>query len=250
VPIVAGRCYKITLPAGATAQYMGESISSYFVADTATTVEITSNSAGSFTILEVMRSFYGVYDGQGGVWCYQPKLDRFVSQYTFRPEWIGCVGNRLVTFRNGSPYVHNANNYNTFYSVVHDSSVTCVHGEAGNGVKIYTNVSVEGDTPDLIHVRSESPYIQSSDLRSETYSIPTRMNGDFMIKEGVSYAPILRDRLSPSMDGTFNEKLLFGDDIISDTAKFHIAFRGRNTQKIIKLFNIGFIPSRGHTTNV
>jgi hypothetical protein len=76
------------------------------------------------------------------------------------------------------------------------------------------------------------------------------MNGDFMIKEGVSYAPILRDRLSPSMEGTFNEKLLFGDDIISDTAKFHIAFRGRNTQKIIKLFNIGFIPSRGHTTNV
>jgi len=112
---------------------------------------------------------------------------------------------------------------------------------------IYTNMAINGDTPDLVHVRTEVPNVPSSDVRADTYSAQTRMNGEFMVKEGVSYAPILGDRLSPSMDGTGNGKLQFGDDMIGEIGMFQLAYRARNSQRILKLFNIGFIQSRGHT---
>jgi hypothetical protein len=240
ISVNPGREYRITLPAGVTASYNGEAISSYFIAvEGVNTLTLSSNSveSGSITVSEILRNFYEAYDGYGGVWCFQPSLDKWTSMYSFRPEWMSIVGNRLVTFKSGYPYIHDGT-YNTFYGQTYDSVLAFVHNESGNSTKVYESLSIEGDTPDLVHVRTEVPYVQSSDLRS----------ADFRINEGVKYAPILRDRLSPNTAGTYDQKVYAGDMVRGDIGLFQGVFFTPSTKKIWKFVNLGFIPSRGHNT--
>lgn len=198
-------------------------------------------------ITEIERNLYEGYDGVGGVHAFQPMIDRWTSMYSFRPEYMSMVANRLVTFKGGVPYVHDSQTANRFYGVQYDSAVALVHTEAQNVTKKYYALFVEGDTPNVVHVRTEVPNIQSSDLRSGTYDPRTGINGDFTIKEGVSYAPVLRDRLSPNTSGTYDQKLTAGDDIAGEVGLFTIIYKKPTTRKTLKLFNIGFILSRGHT---
>lgn len=213
------------------------------------TIEGIPLGPGSFqiSIKEIERNMYAGYDGVGGVHAFQPMIDRWTSMYSFRPEYMGMVANQLVTFKGGKPYVHNSQTANNFYGVQYDSSVSLVHTEAQNVTKKYYATFVEGDTPNVIHVRTETPVVQSSDIRSGTYDPRTGINGDFSVKEGVSYAPILRDRLSPNTSGTYDQRLMFGDDVVGEVAMFTIIYKKPAERKTLKLFNIGFILSRGHT---
>lgn len=212
-------------------------------------IELFPSIPGTFsvTITEIERNMYAGYDGLGGVYAFQPMIDRWTSMYSFRPEYMSMVANRLVTFKGGTPYVHDSQTANRFYGVQYDSSVALVHTEAQNVTKKYYASFVEGDTPNVIHVRTETPVVQSSDIRSGTYDPRSGLNGDFSVKEGVSYAPILRDRLSPNTSGTYDQKLTTGDDIAGEVGLFTIIYKKPTTRKTLKLFNIGFILSRGHT---
>lgn len=245
ISVIPERLYVISGPAGTDAYYsnkkvLGAGADNYFIANETTTLIVytASVSSGAITIKEIQRSYYNAYDGQGGVWCYQPGLDKWTSVYSFRPEWFSMVGNRLLTFKDGMPYVHNSETFNQFYGWSYDSVVSLVHNDAGNIVKSYTNVSIEGDIPDLFHCRTESPNIQSTDIR---YS-------DFETKEGVKYSAILRDRLSPSKNGSYEQKLFTGDRIKGDVGLFQSVFFTPATNKFIKFVNIVFNPSRGHST--
>jgi len=241
ISVQAGKEYFVTLPANVTASYNGQAIGQYFIAvEGVNTITLNSASvaSGSITVTEILRNFYEPYDGYGGVWCFQPSVDKWTSLYSFRPEWMSSVGNRLVTFKSGKPYVHNSAAYNTFYGQAYDSVLAFVHNEAGNITKTYMAVSVEGDTPDIVHVRTEVPNVQSSDVRA----------ADYEIKEGVKYASVLRDRLSPNTPGTVNDKLMKGDRMRGEIAKFLVLFSQPVTKKVLKLFNIVFNASRGHNT--
>ena len=241
ISVSPGELYRIVMPVGVTATYNGEQIYSYFVAvEGVNSVELSSNviEFGDISIILMMRSYYEAYDGQGGVWAYQPSIDRWTSQYSFRPEWMSAVGNRLVTFNSGKPYVHNSSTYNRFYGESYDSVLAFVHNEAGNSTKTYMAVSLEGDTPYSVHVRTEVPNVQSSDIR----------NTEFEVKEGVRYAPIMRDRLSPISGSTPDSNLVKGNRMRGEVAKFQVVFAYPTVKKVLKLFNIVFNASRGHNT--
>lgn len=244
VTITPGKTYKIVMASTDSVSYKGTTIvaagaiTGYFTAyDDSDKVYITTpNLSGSFKLTEVQRSFYDM-DNQGFTLAYQPALDKWTSAYSFIPESMSLVGNRLLTFKT-YPYIHSSGSYNTFYGNTYDSAIAFVHNEAGNDIKLYKNVSIEGDTPDLFHMRSESPNLQSSDLRGS----------EFEIKEGVNYMAILRDRLSPNVSGTPDQKLYKGDPMRCDVGKFQVVFFNASTKKRLKFANIGFVPSRGHTT--
>jgi hypothetical protein len=245
ISVLPERLYRISGPAGIEAYYSGKKVigagaNNYFIANSTTELIIESASvvSGAISVTEIQRSYYDAYDGQGGVWVFQPTLDRWSSQYSYRPEWISMVGNRLLTFRSGYPYIHNSASYNTFYGQSYDSALAFVHNEAGNIIKSYLAISVEGDVPSLMHVRTESPNVQSTDLRST----------DFEIKEGVKYSALLRDRLSPNVTGTYSQKIYTGDRIKGDIGLFQGVFFTPTTNKLMKFVNITFAPSRGHST--
>lgn len=251
ISVIEGREYKVTAPAGITVKYNGETVTSTFIAVASVNQVLLVSEyivSGSITVTEIVRGYYEPYDAQGGTWAYQPGLDKWFTQYSFRPEWMTLVGNRLVTFKDGKPYVHNSAAYNTFFGQAYDSVLAFPHNEAGNVIKSYQSISIEGDTPDLIHTRTEVPYVQSSDLRRADFDPSTQMNGDFRIKEGVSYATILRDRLSPNSAGSYDQKVMTGDKIRGEVGKFQVVYNTPATKKRLKFANVGFIPSLGHTT--
>jgi hypothetical protein len=243
ITVVPGKQYKITAPAGVSVFYAGVLVGgsgalNTFIATSVNQLTITSSTpiSGNIVLTEILKSYYNA--SNGGTWAYKPGIDKWTSQYSFTPEWMSMVGNRLLTFRDGIPYVHNSATFNQFYGTVYDSVVSMVHSEAGLATKIYESVSIEGDTPDIVHVRTEVPYVQSSDLRAS----------DFVNKEGVKYAPVLRDRLSPNVSGTFDQKVFTGDVMRGEVALFQGVFLAPSTNKLWKFVNLGFIPSRGHNT--
>lgn len=252
INVVPGREYQITYPGTLSIYYngmlvAGTGLNNRFIAlSGVTTLSVVSATAvsGNIVIKEYLRNFYDPNDKQGGVWSFNEK---WLTQYGFRPEWFGSVANRLVTFVNGFPYIHNGST-NQFYGVRQDTQIALLHNEAGNETKIYTNASIEGNTPDIFHTRTETPNTQSSDIRGGVLNQQTTMAGEFSVREGVNYGSILRDRLSPNATGTYDQRLYTGDDMRGDIGKFQVAFFQPSTLKSWKFVNIGFIPSRGHNT--
>lgn len=243
ISVVVGREYKISSPELANIQVYyngmlvaGPNLNNRFIAaHGASSVTIVSSAplTGSFTVSEYLRNFYDINDGQGGVIAFREK---WLGGYGFRPEWFGTVANRLVTFLSGVPYIHNGAK-NTFYGQVQDSVITFPHNEAGNAIKLYRATSIEGDTPDRVHVRTEKPYTQSSDL----------ISADFKNKEGVMYSSVLRDRLSPNTTGTAADRLYKGDLIRGEIAKFQVVFSQPSTEKNVNFVNIHYDKSIGQT---
>jgi hypothetical protein len=239
ISVIEGREYLVTAPAGVTVKYNNEVVTSTFIAvATANQVLIISASTitGNVTITEILRSYYEAYDQQGGVWAYPVAVDKWSTQYSFRPEWMSMVANRLVTFKAGKPYIHTGA-YNTFFGQLCDTCLAIAHSEAGNTVKSYKTIAIEGDTPDRVHVRTEVPYVQSTDL----------ISSDFTIKEGVNYSEVYRDRLSPNATGSYEDKLYKGDTIRGELCKSMVVYTQPQGLKAVKFVDIDFDSSTGQT---
>lgn len=243
ISVVPGREYRISSANLSTLQVYynnmlvaGANLNNRFVALAGVnTLVIVSPTviSGTITVTEYLRNFYNPQDGQGGMLAFN---ERWLGIYGFRPEWMGSVGNRLVTFLGGIPYIHSGAK-NSFYGQTQDSVVSFPHNEGGNTIKVYNTLAIEGDTPDRVHVRTEKPYVQSSDL----------VSSEFRTKEGVPYAAIYRDRLSPNVTGTYESKLLTGDRMRGDLAKFQVVFSQPSTQKQVKFVDINYNQSTGQT---
>lgn len=237
------KVYKVTAPAGVNVFYSNIKIinnggTGYFVSNGTNTLrlETSTSGTGNVVVTELLRSFYNINDGQGGTIAFQPLIDKWITQYSFRPEWMTMVGNRLVTFKGGKPYIHNGS-YNTFYGQLCDTCIALAHSEAGNTVKSYKTIAIEGDVPDRVHVRTEVPYVQSTDL----------VGLEFSNKEGVNYSELFRDRLSPNAAGNFNDKLYTGDAIRGELCKTMVVYTQPQVLKSIKFVDIDFDSSTGQT---
>ncbi len=77
---------------------------------------------------------------------YSNKAKGFPSFYTYSPESIAGMNNRLYTFNGGNVYMHNSNNVdrNTFYGVRNDSTMTTVFNQAVLDNKIFKTINIEG----------------------------------------------------------------------------------------------------------
>jgi hypothetical protein len=243
VNIAPDKTYKITAPANVDVFYSGVKVwgggaNNYFIANDTNTfiVQSASTVTGSVVLTEILTNFYEAYDGAGGTWVYPQRLDKWTGKYSFRPEWMSMVANRIVSFKEGMPNIHNGT-FNTFYGKVYDSAIAAVHNEDGNTVKVYNNVAVEGEIPGRMHFRTEVPNVQSSDL----------VTNEFVVREGVNYSDILRDRMSPNSSGTFDQKLMKGDKVRGEVCKFLYLLNQPTTRKSIKFLSIGYTPSTGQS---
>lgn len=268
--------YKITAPAGVKVYYSGKLVSGtgsigYFVANDTTEAVIETEGIVStpqnITLREFTRSYYDAYDGTGGTWAFQRNLDRWISRYSYRPEWMSMVGGRLVTFKNGVPYIHIAPSEQQYYSsliygpgnrfygaTTFDSVLTFVHNEASAQTNVYTNIGINNSGMSCaVHIRTEPYYPQSSSLVHNAYdpyeTYPQNMDGDFRLKEDMVYAAIKRDRLSPNATGTADEKEVKGDQIRGNYALFQFMWTQMGDMvRLLRMVEIGFSLSRGHKT--
>jgi hypothetical protein len=235
--------YKISCSDPIEVFYMGQKVygaglTGCFIASTSTSLVIESQTqfTSTLNVTEIMTNYYDQYDGSGGVFAYQNAVNRLTSKFGFRPEWMNNVGGRLVTFKDGMPYVHNGP-INTFYGTVQPSAIAGVHSEAGNTVKVYNGVGIEGDTPERIHLRTEVPYVQSTDLEGS----------ELTVKEGVKYAGFLRDRRTPGIAGGYNVTMWKGDHMRGDVGKFTVFYLPGALKRELKFINLTFDQSTGQS---
>lgn len=248
IAVTTGKEYQLSSPSMSTisvyyngVQVGGVGYNNRFIAvDGVSNITIISiaDLTSTITVTEYLRNLYDFNDGQEAVLAYQPTINKWTSKYSYAPESFSMVSNRLATFKKGNVYIHESQIYNTFYSVTYDSIIAFPHTEGGNSIKSYDSIAIEGSVPDKVHIRTENPNLQSSDL----------VAGDFRSIEGVWYSPLYRDRLSPSTGSSdYNVNLYKGEKIRGDVAKFQIVYSQPTYMKQLKFIDINYDPSRGQS---
>jgi hypothetical protein len=121
---------------------------------------------------------------------------------SFQAEQFVRMGNDLYSFKDGALYIHNQNT-TTFYGQQFKSQL--MFSVNPGAIHTFYSLGLESNkAPSWVHLRTEDPNVQSSDL----------INTDFVNKEGIIGASLLRDRLSPNASGDYNKKEVTGDRLI------------------------------------
>jgi hypothetical protein len=193
---------------------------------------------------------YDIYDGVGKTLVYKIDADRWGAPHKYQTEGFCTIRNLLYSCKNGSLYKHNVDDgtsdtYNNFYGDSVKTGIGVIINENSNIVKEYLTLSVESTDikPDWTHLRTELPNVQSSDI---VYN-DSDLKPEFTTREGVHYAEIKRDRLSPNTSGTYNVKLFKGDVMRGQWLKCYFEY-DTNKQLQIRFFNVGARISDGHKT--
>lgn len=231
----------------ATQEYIGDSVTHEITFTPSTSGELTylftpkaSPPRGSGTLYGPLISPHQAWQGEGFTMGFRDidGLEGWTSFYSFTPEWFSKSGNLLLSFRNGKLYRHdNETAYNTFYGIDYPSGIAFVVNQPAAIVKWAGSIGVQAnDTPTWIHIRTENPYIQSTDLEDE----------DMRLREGIYYGEIRRDRLSPNATGTYFEKSLKGDKMRSSLLEVYVEFSTFADELLVYLIKVMWQQSKGH----
>jgi hypothetical protein len=154
--------------------------------------------------------------------------NRFISpDLRFYPEWMTCIKNDLVTFKDGIPYIHNDKiNRSRFYGVDQDWGIEVVFNDKFAIKKTFQTVDV------LSNVIIPMPEISTSLIEPDG-SAPQQSNliaGDFRLLESHYHASLLRDSNSPG--GVINGDTLKGSYI-------KCLLKVSSAQSLVSLYSVG-----------
>ena len=162
------------------------------------------------------------------------KRERWVSFWNYTPEWMGRINNILLSFDDGKLYKHGFNSsYGEFYGVNYDASIKTVSNKYPKAIKLWEDLSVEGNVVWYADAITNEPGQSTSTLDS-----------DFEDYEGVFYSYLFRDENTPNVVSP-QTPLLHGDEMRSDYIE--ITWKNEDaTQALLRSANVGFFISSGH----
>lgn len=172
------------------------------------------------------------------IMCFDFINNRWKESLQGLPEWSEYVGDKMYGFKAGFMYIHDADtaNYNKFYGTQYPIRIFFTPNMPPSAVKDVFDTSVEGNViPDFTVLYSTYPNVQITDLA----------NGDYRNEEGVQYARFFRDRLSPNVSGTADEKLYKGDVLQGQTVQLMMEFQAYTELSYINAINCAWALSRG-----
>jgi hypothetical protein len=195
---------------------------------------------GEFTLIGPRISPHQAWRGQDLTIAFRDidGMEGWSSFYSFQPEWFARSGNLLLSFVDGKLYRHdNEDAYNTFYGTEYTSGIAWLVNQPAALIKWAAAIGIQSNyTPTWVHIRTENPYIQSSDLEDE----------DFRFREGLYYGEIRRDRLSPNESGSFFDKSLKGDKMRSSLLEVYAEFSTFADELYVYLVKTMWQQSKGH----
>lgn len=178
------------------------------------------------------------YDELGKTMSFDLIENKWKESFEYLPEWSDYCLDKMLGFKNGALYIHDADtiNYNRFYGTNYPVRIMYTPNMPPSGVKDVFDMSVEGNTvPDFTVLYSNYPWTQITDLDEN----------DYRDEEGVLYARFLRDRLSPNASGTADEKLYSGDIVKSQIPQIMLEFQAYTALMYINAVNTGWQLSKG-----
>lgn len=183
---------------------------------------------------------YDIYDGVGKTLVYKHEADIWMGSMSFQAEFFVKMDNDLYSFKNGALYIHNQPNSAMLYGVPIISSL--MYANNPGAIHTFLSIGLESNKiPSFVHLRTEDPYVQSSDL----------LPSDFVTKEGVIEASILRDGLSPNVNGDYNAKQFTGDRLFGKALLTMLQYEFVNDPSKLQLrvVNTGNIINQGTLIN-
>lgn len=183
---------------------------------------------------------FDIWDGQSKCIVYhlaaQPNF--WGGSYPYTAEGFITLQNRLFLYKNGLLYEGNQTDSQcNIFGVQHKPRIMCVGNMFPQIPKVYDNLVVEANMkPTFVYLYNDYPNQQSSDLTDIS----------FRDKEGVFYAPILRNKLIPTATGYDTDGLLTGEKMRNVAMFIMLEFTVTTTPLELKFLYINFKISKGH----
>lgn len=196
-----------------------------------------------------IQNRFDIYDGQAKTLIFKPQQNVWTGAYQFPFDCMSNLGQKLFGVSAGNLYLHNErfDSFNVIYGVQYPQRICLpINILTPSVIKDIMNVALEGNgkIPNYTVLYSEYPFTQITDLAS------TDTNPDgtprWENNEGVLSASFFRDRLSPNVTGTAEDKMYEGDIIKSATPMVMIEFQTYDSQLIVNFINFGILLSTGH----
>lgn len=160
------------------------------------------------------------------------------SNYEWLAEWSEYLGDVAYGFKNGNLYIfnHNTSAWNTIFGVQYPVRICCTGNLNPSSIKDLFNISLESNViPDFTVAKTTYPNIQITDLSAT----------DYTNEEEAMYAYFLRDRLSPNVSGTADQKLYTGD-VLKDFSIFVMTeFQQYSQLMFVNFINLAYQQSYG-----
>lgn len=186
---------------------------------------------------------FDIWDGKGKTLVFKVGTNPnfWQGSYSFNPECFVTLGSNLYSFKNGLCFIHNQTaNYNRFYNdgASYKSRIMPVYNKEGNIPKVYNAAKIESNiVPSLMYFRSEIPYVQGSDL----------VDFDWTNYEGMFYATIYRNRITPTYKGYTTDGLLTGEKMRTNAMRVLLEFEVINNVPLeLRYVTLEYILSKGH----
>lgn len=175
--------------------------------------KVISEAAGEAIVSD--DPYYGVTIGFS-----EPK-NRWVSKYSYEPEYMVQNQTDIISFRAGKLYTHNtSSSYNNFYGVQYNNTITFISNPSPEYVKAWQNIVIKSNAPMAVIFRNET---QVSNL----------LESDFELREGRYYSTLLRDINTPNVDNPIFE----GDQLRSDYISVEL-IKETDLDSFFKLFMV------------
>lgn len=166
---------------------------------------------------------------------FSEKVKKWVSFYTFSPEYYTSIMNNLVSLKGGSIWRHmDTVERNLFYNQHENSSITISSNESNDQPKLYQNLGLS----------SNKRWKMSCITPEGKESILSLSN--FIQRDSMFYAEFLRDKNTPQSNLKPNQTpLLHGEKMIGETME--ITFTNEDSERVVlDAVYIGYSPMAGH----
>lgn len=201
-----------------------------FYAGNSQLVEASISSGQAAWVMEKKRSWYNPWDHKAKTLVFSKDSKGFVGTRSYVSDLLSSLNDDLFTWKNGSIHKHNGP-INTFYGVKYNSSISLVFNKFQPLPQVARGVYVESDVAPYVQLRTELPYVQSTDITPS----------EFRRMDGVWYGKVQRDRLTPSLD--YNVGLKRGNVMRGQFIKAYISFTSDFRMRFI---NLEVQQDRGH----
>jgi hypothetical protein len=165
---------------------------------------------------------------------------RWVTRYSFTPEYYSTFKTTFASFVNGELFIHDdVNNKNYFYNGKYPTQVSYIENVAPSQPKVFMTHAVEGNAkPRITKFETVDNWVMNSDLLSD----------DYIKREGTYYSDMFGDVNDPNVsdNATYGDRLMRGTKLRGQYLKVFMTFRDNDLE--VKHSNIGYITSKGHTT--
>jgi len=200
-------------------------------------VDLPSYSVVPIYAVSVLNRF-DISDYLAKTMTFQFGKNKWGSNFEFLGEWYDYIQTTMYGFKNGALYIHNHEDadYNQFYGPHYPVRICCTANLNPSALKDLFNIAIESNAaPDFTVAYADYPNVQITDLTVDDY---TDQQGQF-------YAEFFKDRLSPNVSGTPDEKLYIGDGITDIAIKIMLEFQQYSNLFYCNFVDIGYDISKG-----